>query len=350
MDELGTDALRFTLLVGSTPGNDTNLSIKKVEANRNFANKLWNVGRFLIHNLGEIPSAPNEDPKWTLADSWIWARMKQLTGTVNRLFETFQFGEAGRQIYDFFWTEFADWYVEISKDQIAEGRDRAFYTVQQLVRIFDTCLRFLHPFTPFVTEALWGHLKTASQETSSLLAPIGGWEEALILAKWPEKMELEGWEEEAVEDFSMIQEMVRSIRNIRAEYKVQPGYKIACTMSAGNKLELVETNRQVLISLAGLDPDMFSVSKETIRTSNEQVTLVVTPVEISLPMSGLVDVEAERQRLQKDLQEAEAQIKRLEKLLASPFSQKAPPEVVQNEREKLQTYRETVARIMQQLE
>jgi valyl-tRNA synthetase len=172
MDELGTDALRFTLLVGSTPGNDTNLSVKKVEANRNFANKLWNAGRYVIHQLGQMPTAPENEPDWTLADRWIWARLKQLSETVNRLFETYQFGEAGRQIYDFFWMEFADWYLEISKDQIAEGGDRAFYTVQSLVSIFDTCLRFLHPFTPFVTEALWGHLKSACQETSGHLVLI----------------------------------------------------------------------------------------------------------------------------------------------------------------------------------
>jgi valyl-tRNA synthetase len=349
MDELGTDALRFTLLVGSTPGNDTNLSVKKVEANRNFANKLWNAGRYVIHQLGQMPTAPENEPDWTLADRWIWARLKQLSETVNRLFETYQFGEAGRQIYDFFWTEFADWYVEISKDQIAAGRDRAFYTIQRLVRIFDACLRFLHPFTPFVTEALWGHLKSAAQETSEHLAPEGGWEEALILAKWPERMTLEGWEETAIEDFTMIQEMVRAIRNIRAEYKVQPGHKIACTISAGEKIAMVEANHQILISLAGLDFDKLTVVKNPLETSSEQVTLVVTPVEISLPMSGLVDVEAERQRLEKERQEAEAQITRLEKLLSSPFSQKAPPEVVQNEREKLQTYRETVTRITQQL-
>ncbi len=321
MDELGTDALRFSLLVGSTPGNDTNLSIKKVEANRNFANKLWNAGRYVIHQLGQMPSFPTHDPDWTLADRWIWARLKELTETVNRLFETYQFGEAGRQIYDFFWTEFADWYVEISKDQIAEGGDRAFYTIQRLVRIFDTCLRFLHPFTPFVTEALWGHLKSACQETSEHLAPEGSWEDALIIAKWPERMTLEGWEETAVEDFTLMQDMVRAIRNIRAEYKVQPGHKIACIISAGEKIAMIEANRQNLISLAGIDPEALSVVKAPIETSSEQVTLVVTPVEITLPMSGLVDVAAERQRLEKELQEASAN-PRLEKLLASPFSQK----------------------------
>jgi valyl-tRNA synthetase len=349
MDDLGTDALRFTLLVGSTPGNDTNLSLKKVEANRNFANKLWNAGRFLITNIDKMPEEVDSEPDWTLVDSWIWARTKQLSITVNRLFETYQFGEAGRQIYDFFWTEFADWYLEISKDQIAEAGDRAYWTIQLLVKIFDICLRFLHPFTPFVTEALWGYLKEAAQEVSAALAPDGGWEEALIIAQWPEAMELEGWEGEAVEDFTLIQEMVRAIRNIRAEYKVQPGHKIACKIGAGDNLEMIEAQRQVFVSLAGVDPEALEIVGERLEPSEETINLVVTPVEISLPLAGLVDVEAERERLEKELGEAEGQIKRLEKLLASPFAEKAPPEVVQKERDKLEDYRETAEKIKQQL-
>ena len=349
MDELGTDALRFTLLVGSTPGNDMNLSLKKVEANRNFANKLWNAGRFLIGNINKMPGEAESESDWTLADSWIWARTKQLSDTVNRLFESYQFGEAGRQIYDFFWTEFADWYLEISKDQIAEGGDRAYYTIQLLVKIFDICLRFLHPFTPFVTEALWGHLKEAALETSDALSPEGGWEEALIIAQWPEVMEFEGWESEAVEDFSLIQEMVRAIRNIRAEYKVQPGHKIACKIGAGEKLEMIKAQRQVFVSLAGVEKDNLEIVGEALEPSEETITLVVAPVEISLPLAGLVDVEAERERLEKELGEAEGQIERLEKLLASPFAEKAPPEVVQKEREKLEDYQETANKIRQQL-
>lgn len=349
MDELGTDALRFTLLVGSTPGNDMNLSLKKVEANRNFANKLWNAGRFVIHNLEEIPAEPESEPDWTLADRWIWARMKQLSETVNRLFEGYQFGEAGRQIYEFFWSEFADWYVEISKDQIIEGGDRAFYTIQTLVRILDTCLRFLHPFTPFITEELWGHLKSVCQEVSPSLAPVGGWEEALIIAKWPEPGTMEGWETGAVEDFTLIQEMVRAIRNIRAEYHVQPGHKIACTIGAGKKLDVVESQSQTFVSLAGIDPGAFSIVKTPLEPSEDVITLVVTPVEISLPLAGLVDIAAERERLEKELAEAVSQIDRLEKLLESPFAEKAPPAVVQKEGEKLATYQETAERIRQQL-
>jgi valyl-tRNA synthetase len=347
MDELGTDALRFTLLVGSAPGNDMNLSLKKVEANRNFANKLWNAGRFVMRNLDDIPTEPEGDPEWTLADSWIWARLKQLTETVNRLFEGYQFGEAGRQIYDFFWGEFADWYLEISKDQIAEGGDRAFYTVQTLVRVFDTCLRFLHPFTPFVTEELWGHLKLACQETS--LTRDNDWEDALIIAKWPEPMPMEGWEAEAVEEFALIQEMVRAIRNIRAEYKVQQGQKIACAISAGDKMDLIRSQKQTFVSLAGIDPESLMVVEKALEPADDRITLVIPPVEISLPLAGLVDVEAERERLEKELAEAQSQIKRLEKLLSSTFVEKAPPAVVQKEREKLETYQVTAERVQQQL-
>jgi valyl-tRNA synthetase len=349
MDELGTDALRFTLLVGSTPGNDMNLSIKKVEANRNFANKLWNAGRFVIRSLEGMPSEPLKEPDWTLADSWIWARLKQLTETVNRLFEGYQFGEAGRQVYDFFWGEFADWYVEISKDQIAEGGDQAFYTIQTLVRIFDTCLRFLHPFTPYVTEELWGHLRTACQETSPALAPQDGWEEALIIANWPKPLAMEGWEADKIEDFSLIQEMVRAIRNIRSEYKVEPGRRIPCTISAGVKLREVESQRQTFVSLAGIDPQGLTIVEERLQPSDDQITLVVTPVEISLPLAGLVDLEAERARLEKELVEVQSQVERLEKLLASPFAQKAPADVVQKERDKLADYQETASRLQQQL-
>ena len=141
MDEMGTDALRFTLLVGSTPGNDANLSLKKVEANRNFANKIWNVGRFIIGTVEDAPKTAAGKADWTLADSWIWARLQELIRTVDRLFETYQYGEAGRQIYDFLWSDFADWYVEIAKLQMAGGGDRAHHTAVTLVRVLDTVLR-----------------------------------------------------------------------------------------------------------------------------------------------------------------------------------------------------------------
>ena len=161
MDAMGTDALRFTLLVGSTPGNDMNVSAKKVEANRNFTNKVWNIGRFVISAIDRAGEKPTEEPVWTLPDSWIWARMKQVVNNVNDLFENYQFGEAGRQIYEFLWNDFADWYIEISKRQLAQGGSRAYFTAFGLARVLDNMLRLLHPYTPFVTEALWSYLKEA---------------------------------------------------------------------------------------------------------------------------------------------------------------------------------------------
>ena len=349
MDELGTDALRFTLLVGSTPGNDMSLSINKVEANRNFANKLWNAGRFIIGNLEGMPNKSEKDPEWTLADRWIKTRLEELTGTVNRLFESYQFGEAGRQIYDFFWTEFADWYIEIAKDQIAEGGDRAYFTIQTLVHVFDTCLRFLHPFTPYVTEALWGHLKEACQDTAPGLTPAGGWEDALIVAHWPETSRVEGSDPQAIEEFLLIQEMVRAIRNIRAEYKVPHGRRIAATISGGKKMETIQAQKKSLILLAGIDPEEMTIVMEPLEPSEDRITLVIPPVEISLPLAGLIDVAAERERLEKELAEVQSQINRLEKLLTSPFANKAPAEVVDKEREKLVTFQETAEKIRKQL-
>ncbi|MCJ7432363.1 MAG: valine--tRNA ligase, partial [Anaerolineales bacterium] len=243
MDDLGTDALRFTLLVGSTPGNDMNLSVKKVEANRNFANKIWNAGRFVISAIdasedgklgigNQSTNPPNTNlPTYTLADSWIWARLQQLIRDVERLFQTFQYGEAGRQIYDFIWSDFADWYVEIAKEQIKREETRE-QTVETLVRVFDTCLRLLHPFTPFVTEEIWGHLRRAVLD-SRISNIAADWPEALIVARFPEPREPEGWEESKVADFTLMQDIVRAIRNLRAEKNVAPSRRIAATITAG---------------------------------------------------------------------------------------------------------------------
>ncbi len=350
MDEMGTDALRFTLLVGSTPGNDMNLSLKKVEANRNFANKLWNAGRFVLGALEQAPASPVASPDWTLADSWIWARLQAVIRDVERLFSNFQYGEAGRQIYDFFWSEFADWYLEIAKLQLAEGGDRAFYSAQTLVRVLDACLRLLHPFTPFVTEELWGHLKAACQQKGEQYSPKGGWEEALIIARWPQTQPLEGWEAQKIEDFNLLQDLIRAVRNLRTEKKVTPGRRIAATFAAGEKTDILRTQASALASLAHIDPAQLEIVPSLKEKPQEHISLVVSGVEVYLPLAGMVDLEAERSRLQNELREIEEQIRRLEGLLASPFAQKAPPAVVEKERQKLATFQETAARLREQIQ
>ncbi len=353
MEELGTDALRFTLLVGSTPGNDMNLSLKKVEANRNFANKVWNAARFVLTAIDSLPSPlapPTDELPETLADRWIAARLRALIRDVERLFSSYQYGEAGRQIYDFFWSDFADWYVEIAKLQLDEGGPRAFATVQRLVRTLDACLRLLHPYTPFVTEELWGHLKRAAQACSPLLAPPQGWEEALIIARWPETDPKAGWEDEAIGSFGLVQEIVREIRNLRAAKNVPPSRRIPASFAAGEAMSMLSEQKTTLAALARLDPQQLSVEAALPEKPEGSIALVVGPVEIYLPLAGLVDPEEERQRLDKDLAEARAQIERLEKLLAGPFAQKAPPPVVEKEREKLAGYRQTAEKLKAQLE
>ncbi len=350
MDEMGTDALRFTLLVGATPGNDMNLSTKKVEANRNFANKIWNAGRFIIGVLENAPAAAEGPADWTLADSWIWARLQSLVREVERLFSAFQYGEAGRQIYDFFWGEFADWYLEIAKGQVAEGGDRAFYTAQTLTRVLDTCLRLLHPFTPFITEELWGHLKHACQAKSPAYNPKTGWEEALIVAAWPEPQPLEGWEEQKIADFGMIQDVIRAVRNLRSEKKVAPGRRIPAILVAGEKLAVLQSQSGTLITLAGLDAAHFELAAALNDKPQNALSLVSAGIEIYLPLAGLVDAEAERLRLTKELAETESQVERLTGLLNGPFGQRAPAAVAEKERQKLATFQETAAKLKGQLQ
>jgi len=350
MDEMGTDALRFTLLVGSTPGNDMNLSIKKVEANRNFANKIWNAARFILGVLDSVPQIAQNDPQWTLADSWIWARMQSLKRETERLFTASQFGEAGRQIYDFFWSEFADWYLEIAKLQMGEGGDRAYYTAQTLARVLDSCLRLLHPFTPFITEELWRHLKHTCQGKDGIYSPREGWADALIIAKWPEPAEPEGWEAEKVADFNLLQEIIRAIRNLRTEKKVTPGRRMAATILAGAKLPVLQAQVKTLSALAYLDPEQLTLSDSLPEKPQDQVSLVVSGIEIFLPLSGLVDSAAEQARLQAELDTVVSQIERLEALISSPFAKKAPEAVVEKERQKLAAYQETASSLREQLQ
>jgi valyl-tRNA synthetase len=346
MDDFGTDALRFTLLVGATPGNDMNLSVKKVEANRNFANKIWNVGRFMISAVSSQQSALSPGD-YTLADSWIWARLQQLVRDVERLFQNFQYGQAGQQIYDFLWSDFADWYVEIAKGQMQNEESR-MRTVETLARVFDMTLRLLHPFTPFVTEELWDHLRAAVLN-SPLKDLANDWPEALIVARWPEPREPEGWEESKIADFELLQESVRSIRNLRAEKNVAPGKRLAATIAAGAKADLLNQQSSMLASLAGLSESELRIVPSLAEKLKDAAALVVGSVEIYLPLAGMVDLAGEKARLEKELKEAQSHITRLEKLLAGDFANKAPAALVQKEREKLAAYQETAEKIKAQL-
>lgn len=344
MDELGTDALRFTLLVGSTPGKDMNLSLSKVEANRNFTNKLWNIGRFVINAITSAPDSDEPPNGWTLADSWIWAQMRNLLYDVERLFQNFQYGQAGQLIYDFIWNDLADWYLEIAKIQSSESPARAKQTAATLLRLLDTSLRLLHPFTPFVTEELWGHLRKAT--SNSVLADmVSEWPEVLMIAQWPSPRKTEGWEERKISAFNQVQEVVRAIRNLRSEKNVKPNQKLAATI-IDNK-GIISAELSIVKSLAGLDENRTFLS---LSPSKEEAYIVIAGgVEIHLPISGLADSTVDNARLTKELDDIEAQISRLQNLLASDFAIKAPAAVVNKEREKLESFVETAKKISAQL-
>jgi len=348
MDDFGTDALRFTLLVGSTPGKDMSLSLKKVESNRNFTNKIWNASRFTLSAISATQEGAKADPQWTLADSWIWARLQNLVRDVERLFQTFQYGQAGQMIYDFFWSDFADWYLETAKQQLSLGGDRAYYTAQTLARVLDISLRLLHPFMPFVTEELWGFLKKALQ-ASPLVSMAKDWPVMLIVAPWPQPRDLENWEAQTVADFTLVQDIVRAIRNLRAEQDVKPGKKLQATFVAGEKTAMLLGQKNILAMLASLDNEKLEIREALAAKPEKSTALVVGPVEIYLSLAGVVDSAEERVRLEKDLAEIESQIARLDTLLGSDFANKAPAAVVNKEREKLAAFKETAEKIKAQL-
>ena len=348
MNEYGTDALRFSLVVGSSSGCDQNVGVKKVEGNRNFANKVWNIGRFVINAVNKVEEPIKAEPQWTLADSWVWARAKQTINSVNNLFETYQFGEAGRQVYEFLWNDFADWYLEASKRQLAEGGDRAAYTAIILADVLGLMLRVLHPFTPFVTEALYGYLKDACLSNQFIRDTERECEEHLIIARWPERMAQEEWEDGAIKDFELVQKIVREIRNQRSELKVEPGKAIDSILVSEAKAEFLQKNRHLLVDLAGLNEDNLQILATKPATDGLTV-LVIEDIEVYLDLSGSGDTEVDRERLEKELKETESQIERLENLLSSSFAQKAPEKVVQAEREKLDGYRASAIKIRERL-
>lgn len=338
IDEYGTDALRYTLATSSTAGNDMNLDLRRIEGARNFANKIWQATRFILMNVGDEPTASLDDlgaAHLTLADRWILSRVQSLTAEVTRLMDDNQYGEAGRQVRDFLWDEFCDWYIEAAKGRLyGEGADRATPKAV-LVAVLERAMRLLHPFMPFVTEAIWQALPEGARQGP-----------ALIVARWP--VVDSAWIDEAAErDMAQLIAMVQGIRAIRSEYSVEPSHRIAATFAAGWAEELLASEREVLIALARLDPEQTAIVDST-EPMAQSASVVVGDTVVYLPLAGLVDLEAERARLGKELANLEARIVASEGRLAGPFAQRAPADVVQRERDKLLEMRVEAARLREQ--
>jgi valyl-tRNA synthetase len=348
--QFGTDALRFTLLTSGTPGNDLNLSLDRVAANRNFANKIWNAARFITKNLDKTTAEfATDTPAYSDADKWILYRLNEVIATADRLFDGYQFGEAGRQVYDFLWGEFADWYVELAKVQLQQDQASAWTTLHVAQRVLDTCLRLLHPYIPYVTEETWQQLKQAFMAADLGIAPPEGWSEALIIADWPEAVTLPADFAGAASAFERLRELVTAVRSQRAEYNVEPGRWVAATIAAGPLTPAFIQLRPILCALARLDEAELVVA-ETAAAPEQAVTISLGDITAYLPLAGLVDLEQERERLNAELAEAESQIERLTKLLNGPFADKAPAAVVAKEREKLERFEAGAAQIRERLE
>ncbi|MGI5916257.1 MAG: valine--tRNA ligase [Anaerolineae bacterium] len=341
IDEYGQDPLRFTLLTGSTPGNDMRLSPSRVEANRNFANKIWQASRFVLGNLGEraagfvpdgiIDPATLDD----IADRWIVSRYHRLVAETNRLLDGYMFGEAGRQIYDFIWGEYCDWYIEMTKVRF-QGDDQAAADAARrvLVYVLDGCLKLLHPYMPFVSEAIWQYL------------PHQG--EALIVAPWPTAGDMNESSIAAMDD---LMELIRAIRNVRTEYNVEPGRRIAASISAGARTAFLREQSGVLQFLARIDGERLTIAETLDERPQQALTLVIGGIECYLPLAALVDLDRERARLSDELATMDREIARTEKLLSNPgFTGKAPAAVVQKERDKLAEYKDRRARLQERLE
>jgi valyl-tRNA synthetase len=345
MDQYGTDALRFTLTTSSTPGQDLNLNPERIEAARNFANKLWNITRFVLSKLNgdaadDVHPSPFTLHPQTLADHWILSRYHRLVSDVDRLMQAYNFGEAGRGIQEFLWSEFADWYVEVAKVQL-EQEALQDTTRAVLFTVLEGALRLLHPYMPFVTEEAWQYLVKDRQDgtapASIMLAPYPQPDSSLIA-------------DASEREWALIQALITGVRNIRTEYKVEPARQAAATIIAGTQLAVIEAQRQVIARLARIADDRLTIVEELDERPPASATLVIGAVEAYLPLAGLIDLEAERTRLLKELEAARADAARREARLANPgFVDKAPASVVQRERDGLAAVRETIARLQDRL-
>ncbi len=345
MDQYGADAVRFTFATSSTPGQDFALQPLRLEAARNFANKLWNATRFVIGKLDGLQpddtSAVTADDLRTLphslADQWIISRFNRLATDVDRLMKSFNLGEAGRQIQTFFWEELADWYIEVAKAQLEGDEQQQLLTRKTLGTVLDGTLRLLHPFMPFVTEIAWQHL-TGSRPAPALMVaayPLG--DAAMIDA-------------EAERNWALIQEIVRAIRNARSEANVEPARWIEAIIAGGAKTDVITRERATLSRLARVDAGKLQIV-ETLEAKPQNATsMVAGAAEIYLPLAGMIDLAEERARLERELERVAGDVARREaKLNNANFTERAPAAIVQGERDLLATAQATAAKLREQV-
>jgi valyl-tRNA synthetase len=337
MEHYGADGMRFGLMLQVTGSQDIKFSEDKLLSSRNFANKIWNASRFVLMNLeGYEPGPPKAE---TVADAWILSRLADLAARVDEGLLAYEFGETARDLYDFFWNEFCDWYIELSKHRLAAGGEGRTSVQRNLVFVLDRALRLLHPMMPFVTEEIWRQLPLSEEDS----AP------SLMVAAWPDPAGLAGWRDEDAEaSIAVVREVVSAVRGVRSRYSVAPRAKVDVIAKASGVSALLLDNQRALIgSLAGVGE--FTVSPEASKPAHSAVA-VAAGSELFVPLEGLVDFDHERARVGRELEGARAELQRLTgKLGNAGFLAKAAPEIVEKDRARTEEVTEQVAKLESQL-
>ena len=345
LEQYGTDALRFALTTGTAPGNNLRLSDEKLESARNFANKIWNAARYVISVIeAKAASGQSELGDWHQLsapkhreDRWIVSRLDDLTMTVNQGLAAFELGDAQQKIYDFAWNDFCDWYIEMAKVRLrgADPADAAA-AATTLVHVLERLLRLLHPFMPFVTEEVWQNL------TARVSAPEAGLPASIMVCPYPH-VDAPRSAPDAEADVDIVMQTVRAVRNMRAQLRIPAGQKLEAAIETNGMRAVVEEEQEVICALARVEPLRLLDAGDADTTSG--VSLVVNPLVVRLPLEG-VDLQAESDRLHRELESKRQDETRKEQLLANPnFVAKARAEVVENERQRLRSLTEERQRI-----
>ena len=339
LEKYGTDALRFALLTGISPGNDSKLSGEKLESGQNFANKLWNATRFVIKSISPSDSAEIRHDNLPVEDRWILSRLNQTMATVNDMMRHFEFGEAQRTIYDFLWGDYCDWYIELAKIRLRTPEAQS--PVPVLVNVLDQSLRLLHPFMPFITEELWQNLKI-SPAGKGLLA------ESIMIAPFP-VADISVYDKEAEQVMGTLIEIIHSLRNVRAQYKVEMNRWIEARVYAGDQTDAIKPYIDAIQSLGRSRPVVFLDNRPE-QKDDKTVVTVLKQAEVFIPLASMVDLAAERLRLEKEAAQSQGEISRLETRLAdNNFLSRAPAAVIEKERLKLAEVKDRLARLQEQI-
>ena len=335
IEKYGTDAMRFMLSTGCTPGNDQRFRWERVESARNFANKIWNASRFALMHLAE---AREEDlalsGPFSVSDRWILHRLNETIAEVTRHLNRYDFGEAGRVLYHFIWDEFCDWYIEFSKLSLyGEDEESKRVTRAVLCHVLDRSLRLLHPFMPFITEEIWQKLPGTGPSIS--------------VAEWPvadESLQAP----DAVKEMRILIDVIRSVRNIRSEMEIPPKRKITLLIRTEPEVHAaIRDNESAICRLCGAEK---VTAGPDVTRPDKAMTAVVSGAEVFLPLEGMIDIEETIARLEKELKKLDYEVERVEKKLSNPgFVQKAPAHIVEGERRKGEEYREKREKVLARL-